>query len=153
MQEWTFDEIPLNQPMTTNEYVVEERELTTFAKKWDPLPMHTDSEAAKASPHGGLIAPALYTLAVANALAHRLDIKIPMIAGTEWKTRFLAPVRPGDRIVATMECVSKRVSRTKPDRGVVVFRTTLQNQKGERVLEFDSTMLVSTVVVPRRTNG
>lgn len=153
MQEWTFDEIPLNQPMTTNEYVVEEKELTAFARKWDPLPMHTDFEAAKASPHGGLIAPALYTLAVANALAHRLDIKIPMIAGTEWKTRFLAPVRPGDHIVATMECVSKRVSRTKPDRGVVVFRTTLQNQKGERVLEFDSTMLVSTVVVPRRTNG
>jgi acyl dehydratase len=142
MQEWYFDDVPLNQPMTTSEYVVMEEELIAFAKKWDPLPMHTDPEAAKASPHGGLIAPAAYTLAVANALAHRLNIRMPIVGGTEWKARFLAPVRPGDRLIATSECDQKRVSRTKPDRGIARFVTNVQNQKGERVLEFESTILV-----------
>ena len=142
MQEWYFDDIPLNQPMTTSEYVVMEEELVAFAKKWDPLPMHTDPEAARASPLGGLIAPAAYILAVSNALAHRLSISVPVVGGAEWKARFLAPVRPGDRLVATLMCDQKRVSRTKPDRGIARFVTTLQNQNGEKVLDFESTMLV-----------
>ena len=143
MQEWYFDDIPLNQPMTTSEYVVMEEELIAFAKKWDPLPMHTDPEAARASLYGGLIAPASYILAVAIALGHQFNISLPVVGGTEWKARFLAPVRPGDRLVATSECDHKRVSRTKPDRGIVRFVTRVHNQKGERVLEFESTVLVS----------
>ncbi len=143
MQQWYFDDIPLNQPMTTNEYVVPEDELIAFAKRWDPLPMHTDREAAEASPHGGLIAPATYTLAVASWLASQVAARIVIIAGTEWKTRFLRPVRPGDRLVATSECISKRASRTKADRGIAVFMTTLRNQNGEKVLEWEGTVVVS----------
>lgn len=148
MQEWYFDEIPLNQPMTTGEYLVTEEELIAYAKKWDPLPMHTDPEAAKASPHGGLIASSTYTLAIASALGHQIAARPVIIAGNEWKARFLQPVRPGDRLVATSECVYKRQSRTKPDRGIARFVVTVQNQKGERVLELES-----TVVVPKRGQG
>lgn len=143
MQEWYFDDIPLNQPVTTGEYVVTEEELVAFAKKWDPLPMHTDPEAARASPHGGLIASAIYTMAVSSALGHRLDTRMVMVGGAEWKIRFLTPVRPGDRLVITTKCVEKRPSRTKPDRGIARFSTTMQNQKGERVMEFEGTALVS----------
>lgn len=141
MQEWYFDDIPLNQPMTTNEYVVTEEEVIGFAKKWDPLPMHTDLEAARASPHGGLIAPALYILAVNNLLSHQYGT-VAIIGGAEWKARFLRPVRPGDRIAATSEFVHKRPSRTKPDRGIARWATTLRNQSGQIVLEFGSTMLI-----------
>ena len=148
MQEWHFDDIPLNQPMTTSEYLVMEEELIAYARKWDPLPMHTDPEAARASPHGGLIASSTYTLAVASALGHRIAARPVIIAGNEWKARFLQPVRPGDRLVATSECVYKRQSRTKPDRGIARFVVTMQNQKGERVLELES-----TVVVRKRNQG
>ena len=150
MQEWYFDDIPMNQPMTSKEYVVPEDELIAFAKKWDPQPMHTDREAAEASPHGGLIAPATYTLAVASALANQNEVatRTVVIGGTEWKARFLQPVRPGDHLVATSECVSKRVSRTKADRGIAQFTTTLQNQKGAIVLELECTLVVS-----RRNDG
>lgn len=148
MQEWYFEDIPLNQRMTTGEYVVPEEEMIAFAKKWDPLPMHTDPVAAKASPHGGLIASAIYTMAISSALGHRLDTSIAMVGGVEWKLRFPAPVRPGDRLVLTTECVEKRPSRTKPDRGVARFLNTVNNQKGERVLEFEGTALVS-----RRPHG
>jgi acyl dehydratase len=143
MQEWYFDDIALNEPMTTGEYVVTEEELIAFGKKWDPLPMHTDPEAARASIYGGLIAPASYILAVAIALGHQLDIRLRVVGGTEWKARFLAPVRPGDRLVATCLCDHKRVSRTKPDRGIARFVTTLRNQNGEKVLDLESTTLIS----------
>ncbi len=145
MQEWYFEDIPLNQPTTTTEYIVTEEELIAFAGKWDPLPIHTDPEAAKASPHGGLIASSTYTNAVASALGHQMPARPLIIAGNETKSRYLQPVRPGDRLVATSECVYKRESRTRADRGIARFVVTIRNQKGESVLEMESTL-----VVPRR---
>ena len=142
MPEWYFDDIPLNQPMTTAEYTVTEEEMTAFARKWDPLPIHTDREAARDFPLGGLTAPAIYTMAVTNVLGHQIGMTMPVIGAAEWKVQFPAPVRPGDRLEATLECDHKRVSRTKPDRGIARFLITLRNQRGERVLEWQSTMLV-----------
>ena len=143
MGTWTFDDIPLNQRRTTKAYVVPEEELIAFAGRWDPLTMHTDREAAKVSPHGGLIAPAAYTIAVANVLTDELDPGVVSIGGAEWKVRFPNPVRPGDRLVATSECVYKRESRTKTDRGIARFEITMQNQKQETVLEWECTVLVT----------
>jgi acyl dehydratase len=149
MPELYFDDIPLNQAWTSKEeYLVQEDELVAFARRWDPLPMHTDPVAAQSSPLGGLIAPATYTLAVASALAQRFDTRALIIGGNEWKVKFPQPVRPGDRLIASSECVEKRPSRTKPDRGIGRFVITLRNQKGETVLEQEI-----TAVVLRRTNG
>jgi hypothetical protein len=39
--------------------------------------------------------------------------------------------------VATVECVHKRASRTKPDRGIARFVTTVRNREGQRVLEWE----------------
>ncbi len=143
MLELYFDDIPLNEQWTsTKEYVVQEEELVAFGRKWDPLPMHTDPEAARSSPLGGLIAPATYTLAIASALAQGFETRAAIIGGNEWKVKFPLPVRPGDRLVATSQCVEKRPSRTKPDRGIGRFVTTLRNQKGETVLEQEITALV-----------
>jgi acyl dehydratase len=143
MRKWFFDDIVLNQPRTTGEYVVPEEELIAFARQWDPLAMHTDREAAKKSPHGGIIAPAMYTMAVANALIDQLDPSIQSIGGAEWKVQFPQPVRPGDRLVATSECVHKRESRTKADRGVARFVISVRNQREETVLKWECTVLVA----------
>jgi acyl dehydratase len=143
VQQWFFEDIPEHQPRTTSAYVVPEDELTAFARKWDPLPIHTDREAAKMSLHGGLIAPATYIVAVANSAIGQLDPKIAAIGGADWKVKFTAPVRAGDRLVATFECVHKRESRTKPDRGIARFVCTVHNQEGKTVLVWESNVLVS----------
>jgi acyl dehydratase len=143
MRKWFFDDIVLNQPRTTGEYVVPEEELIAFARQWDPLAMHTDREAAKESPHGGLIAPAMYTMAVANALIDQIDPSIQSIGGAEWKVQFPKPVRPGDRLVATSGCIYKRDSRTKADRGVARFVISMRNQREETVLKWECTVLVA----------
>jgi acyl dehydratase len=143
MTDWYFDDIPLNQPMMTRSYLVTEGELVSYAKSWDPLPIHVDPETAKASPHGGIIAPAIYTMAVANKLADELDPRFVAIGSADWKVQFAVPVRPNDILVASSECVFKRASRTKADRGVTRFVETVHNQKGERVLTWESTILVA----------
>jgi len=55
------------------------------------------------------------------------------------------PVLPGDRLQATVEVVDRRVSRSRPDRGMVRLRTTTRNQAGDIVME-----MTATVVAPRR---
>ena len=128
--------------------MVPEDELVAFARKWDPQPFHTDPERARGSQHGGLIAPTAYTYAIATALTNQLDPAIVPIAGVEQKLRLVHPVRPGDRLVATVECVHKRLSRTKPDRGIARVVTTVRNQEDQAVLLWESTFLVPRMPRP-----
>lgn len=144
MPKWYLDDIPVNEPWASPEYVVTEEELVAFARKWDPLPMHTDREAARQSPHGGLIAPALYVLGVATSAPNPIRERASFIGGGEWKARFLRPVRPGDRLVCTTECIGKRRSRTKADRGIVRIMVTMHNQSMEKVLEYEASVVVAT---------
>jgi len=143
MGKWYFDDIPVNSSRTSKAYVVPEAEMVAFAKKWDPQPIHTDREAAEASPHHrGLIASATYTVAVAAALSNQLEPMIAVIGASDWKIRFPVPVRPNDSLTLTCECVHKRESRTKPDRGVAGFVSTVRNQKGEPVAIWETNILI-----------
>src|SRR5882757_6041995 len=57
------------------------------------------------------------------------------------KLKFLATVYPGDTITSESLVLSKR-DTSKPDRGVVKFRTTGHNQRGEKVLEYERPVLI-----------
>jgi acyl dehydratase len=50
-------------------------------------------------------------------------------------------VYPGDTITSESLVLSKR-DTSKPDRGVVKFRTTGHNQRGEKVLEYERPVLI-----------
>jgi len=50
--------------------------------------------------------------------------------------RFLGPVRPGDTIRTEVEVVEKKQT-SKPDRGIVVFRDHVLNQRDETVFQLD----------------
>jgi len=49
------------------------------------------------------------------------------------RMKFLAPVRVGDTIWCKKKLASKRLSRTKPDRGIIIHDLELVNQRGEIV--------------------
>jgi acyl dehydratase len=55
--------------------------------------------------------------------------------------KFGATVYPGDTLTSESEVLSKR-DTSRPDRGVVKFRTTGHNQRGEKVLEYERPVLV-----------
>ena len=129
---------------TVGEYVVEQNEIFEFAKRWDPEPFHLDPEAGKASIFGGLIASSTHILAIRSWLIHKFPDRTELIAGLELENmRFVAPVRPGDHLSLTIETVESRVSKTKPDRGIVKNQLTMTNQKGEIVLTSREVILVA----------
>lgn len=143
MAEAYFEEIQPGVKEQAGPYLIRKSELVEFARKWDPLPMHADEEAAKVSAHGGLIAPASYTLAVTNMLLSRLEHRPASIASAHYEdVKLLKPVRPGDQLTLESECMGKRESRSKRDRGVVDFKAEVRNQKDEVVFAYRATIIV-----------
>lgn len=57
------------------------------------------------------------------------------------KLKFLDTVYPGDTLSAQSEVLSKR-DTSRPDRGVVLFRTTGLNHNGAPVLEYQRPVLI-----------
>ena len=47
------------------------------------------------------------------------------------------PVYIGDTLYDEIEIVEKRESKTKRDRGIITFRSTVKNQNGQTVVESD----------------
>jgi acyl dehydratase len=119
-----------------------------FAAQYDPQPQHTDEEAAARGRYGGLIASGWQTASVTMRLL--MGGGLPPIAGGSVGAGVEAltwpkPVRPGDALSAETEVLEKRVSLSQPEFGLVRFRATTLNQRGEKVQE-----LTGTFFVPRR---
>lgn len=124
-------------------YALSASEIVEFGRAWDPQPMHTDPDAAKTLPFGGLVASGLHLLAIAVRQLVSQPGHVAVIAGLSVdEVRFLRPARPGDTLTVTRECIEARASDTKPDRGIVRNRITLLNQHDEVVLSYVDTLLV-----------
>jgi acyl dehydratase len=120
-------------PTLTRESIVE------FASRYDPQPFHVDEAAAKESDFGGLIASGWHTVSLAMRMicdAYLLDaasLGSPGVNQVSW----LKPVRPGDTIRLRMSVIEARPSASKPDRGTVLHRWEVLNQKDEIVLRME----------------
>ena len=138
-----FEDVVPGKKLESGPYHVAREEMLEYSRKWNPLPFHTDEAAARASIYGGLTAPSTYILAVRTVLLDRLPLTEAMSGTILWDdVRFLIPVRPEDDLRLEVELIEKRLSRSKPDRGIVKTRVTLFNQRGEAVMsQFDTIML------------
>ena len=117
---------------------VEAEELIAFAKRFDPQAMHTDPEAAKHTPFGGLIASGWHTaglvmrLYVEHYLTHVASLASPGLNELRW----LKPVRPGDTLSVRVTVLKTAPSESKPDRGAVTSFVEAINQTDEIVMTF-----------------
>jgi acyl dehydratase len=117
-------------------FQVDERELVDFGRRFDPQAFHSDPAAAKTTIFGGLIASGWHTaslmmrLYVEQYLTHCASLASPGIDELRWP----APVRPGDVLSVRVTVLSSRVSRSKPDRGVVTSLVEVFNQRSELVM-------------------
>ena len=145
-----FEDIQIGDVETVGEYEVTEKEMVEFAKKWDPLPIHVDAVEAEKSTHRGIIASGQYTLAVKQKLYTQTEfIGDAVIGAIGWdEVRFANPVRPGHRLSLTAECIEKRASKSRLDRGVLKFNVTVTTQHDELVLSY-----ISLVMMRKRQKG
>jgi acyl dehydratase len=115
---------------------VEADEMIAFAKRFDPQAMHTDPEAAKKTPFGGLIASGWHTaglmmrLYVEHYLTHVASLASPGLDELRW----LKPVRPGNMLSVRVTVLKAVPSKSKPDRGAVTSFIEVINQTGEVVM-------------------
>lgn len=120
--------------------------ITGFARQFDLHPAHLSEATAKASMFGVFCASGWHTGAVTMRLiSETMPIaRGGMGAGVE-KLRWLRPVLAGDALRIEIEILETRVSRSRPDAGVVTYRCTTLNQRDEAVQR-----LTTTVLFPRR---
>ncbi|MCC7345846.1 MAG: MaoC family dehydratase [Variibacter sp.] len=114
---------------------VTREEIVAFAAQFDPQPMHLDEEAARHSMLGGLAASGWHSCAIIM----RMLCDWFLLETDGWggpgidEVRWLKPVRPGDQLTLTRKVLEKRVSKSRPEMGLVKFHYTLSNQAGEAV--------------------
>lgn len=120
---------------------VSEADIITFARQYDPQPMHVDPNAASISIYGGLIASGWHTvslfmrLVVDNVMASSSSLGSPGVEDLRWPL----PVRPGDTLSGQMHILETRTSNSRPTMGIVRWRGEVRNQKGQLVLSIVGT--------------
>jgi acyl dehydratase len=133
-----FDDIDEGEVRDLGEYEVPKEEMTEFARRYDPQPIHVDEALARDSMFGGVIASGWYTasvcmrLVVDNFLIETASMGAVGLDELTWAT----PVRPGDTLSVENEVIDTRPSDSREDRGYVRNRTTGYNQDGDEVISW-----------------
>jgi acyl dehydratase len=107
-------------------------------------PLHIDENYAQQTQHKQrLVAgPLIFSIALGMSVP---DVSGKAIANLEFElVKHLAPTFHGDTIYAETTVLEKRLSESKPDRGIVTVETIAYNQRGERILYFRRRVLVPT---------
>src|SRR6266404_4774486 len=142
-----LEDLHVGQRFTSGTHALDERQITAFAREFDPQPFHMDREAAKATLFGGLAASGWHTAAITMRLQVSGGLPIAGgIVGLEGEVAWPTATRPGDVLHVESEVAEIVPSRSRPDRGTVTVRSTTRNQSGEVV----QTATVK-LLVPRRS--
>lgn len=141
---------------TLGSHTFSAEEIKAFAAKYDPQPFHLDEAAAARSVFGGLCASGWHTTAMwmrYNLLSLESTAKTWTGEGAEpvfgpspgfENLKWLKPVYAGDTITYTRTHLSHRAMASRPGWRILNLRSEGRNQHGEKVVEFDSAVLVRT---------
>ena len=105
-------------------------------------PVHTNTDYASHNQHGQplVVGTLVFSLVVGMTVP---DISGKAIANLGYEDiKHLAPTFIGDTIYARTQIISKRESKSKPDRGIIYVETIGYNQRGEDVISFRRYVLV-----------
>jgi acyl dehydratase len=139
-----YEDIAVGERVELGSHTLSKEEIRTFAERYDPQPIHVDEAAAEASMYGGIIASGWHTAAVCMRLLAEGFLNETASMGSPGldELRWLAPVRPGDTLSASIEILDKRPSESRDDRGYVKNRMVGRNQEGDDVISWAATNIV-----------
>lgn len=139
-----YEDFSVGDRFVSSGMTMTEAGIVEFARQWDPQPFHVDAEFARTWQYGGLIASGLHTMCVTLKLWLELGVLRACSLGSPGlgETSFPRPVRPGDTLRVVTDIVELRVSGSKPDRGICRLRQVTINQRGEPVMEQETTVFL-----------
>ena len=144
MSDRYFEDFKVGDRFVSGGMTMTEAGIIEFARQWDPQSFHVDVEFSKKWAFEGLIASGLHTMCVTLRLWLDLGVLRACSLGSPGlgETQFPRPVRPGDTIKVVTDIAELRASASKPDRGICRLRQVTINQRGEPVMEQETTVFL-----------
>src|ERR1700761_1882949 len=129
---------------------VTREEIVAFAAEYDPQPMHLDEEAASKSMLKGLAGSGWHLGALVMRMMCDGFILRTASLGSPGvnELRWLAPFRPGDDLMLDVDVTEARLSKSRPETGIVTFKAVMRNAAGEALCE-----MVSPILIARRAGA
>ena len=127
---WSFESFFDGLEIDIGPYRVKEDEMIEFAKKFDPQPFHLDHALARESTIGELIASGWYILSVFMRMqcdAFLNNSTIIVSPGVD-RVRWIEPVRADDVLSGKVVVTGTRLSKSKPNMGIVTCDAEIGNQ-------------------------
>ena len=142
-----FEDFPVGRFGTFGPRHVTREEILAFAAEFDPQPMHLDEEAAEKTMLRGLsgsgwhLCSLMMRMMFDGFIGRAASLGSPGVNELRW----LAPLRPGDDLTLEVDVAEARISKSRPETGIVTFRGVARNAKGEALCE-----MVSPIIISRR---
>ena len=128
-----LDDMSLTTEVITESVTIQKEKMISFARDYDPFPLHHDEEFAKNTRFGQLVAPGVMTFMSVWAKVVESDFwGDEMIAGKSTKIEWFHPVFAGD--VLTGKGRVTRIERRNQYNGIAELSLEVFNQNGELVL-------------------
>ncbi|NGN41356.1 MaoC family dehydratase [Mesorhizobium sp. CGMCC 1.15528] len=140
--------------VTLGSHRFEPEAIKAFAAKYDPQPFHMDEKKAENSVFGRLCASGWHT----TATWMRYNLEQQALADGKWEgpgpkpefgpspgfknLKWLKPVYAGETVTFTRTGVSHRPVASRPGWRLVTIRADAFDSTGDKVLEFESAVLV-----------
>ena len=137
-----LDDLSVGQRFTSGTYHMDADRMKAFAAEFDPQPFHLDEAAAERSIFRGLAASGWHTAAATMRLMVESLPFAGGMAGLGGEIAWARPTRPGDTLRVESEIVEIVPSRSKPNQGIVIVRSSTLNQHGEQVQAFTAKIIV-----------
>jgi len=125
--------------------------MLAFAAEFDPQPMHLDEEAASRSMLKGLSGSGWHLCSIMMRMMFDGFIGRGRVAGLAGCQRIaLAGTGCGraDDLTLDVDIAEARISRSRPETGIVTLRSTARNAAGQALCE-----MVSPIIVQRRAEN
>lgn len=139
MAQLVFADFPVGRRFDFRSRTLTADEIVAFASEFDPQPMHIDEAAGRTSILGGLSASGWHTSAImmrmlCDSYIDRTAAEgSPGVESMEWRK----PVLAGDTLSGHVTVTEARLSRSRPEIGIVRFVAEVTNQRGETVAVCD----------------
>ena len=139
-----YEDFSIGESFTLGSVNMDAEEMLDFSTRFDPQRFHIDAAAAADTIYGSLIASGWHT----GSLMMRLltdgflgDASQGSVGISE--VTWPWPVRAGDTLTLRVEILGKRVSRSRPDIGLVETSNEMINQDDNVAMRTVPTMIIA----------